>query len=203
MKVLLFLLLFSFSVFSAQKFQIIYQNDDYSTAYIADKNGKVIKKLDDSFGLNYRPETLGYFSIFSIRGEEGWTAVDINGKKLFQVLNTEKGTPSPDDVINNRIRIVGRDGKIGFADGKGKIVIQPQFEIVSSFHKGKAIIGKECRDILWNDHPGETDCKHYYTQCEKYGYINDKGKIIEFGKYTFEEIAGKIKWKQIIQIISP
>lgn len=200
MKVLLFLLLFS--VISAQKFQIIYRNNNYSTAYIADKNGKIIKKLDDSFGLNYRPGTMGYFSIFAINGEEGWTAVDINGKKLFQVLNSEIGTPSPDDVIDGKIRIVGKNGKIGFADEKGKVIIRPQFEEVSSFHKGKAIIGEGCKAIPWT-HSQETDCRHYYTQCKKYGYIDEKGKIIEFGEYTFEEIAKKIKWEQDYSETSP
>ncbi|MEJ5104264.1 WG repeat-containing protein [Chryseobacterium sp. MYb328] len=195
-KILFFVALFLFSMTPAQKkFQIIYQNGDYYTAYIADKNGKVIRKLDDSFGLNYRPETLGYFSIFSIKGEDGWTAIDINGKKLFKVLNTEIGTMSPDDIIQKKIRIVDENNKIGFADEKGRIVIKPRFEEVSSFYHGKAIIGEKCKKKSLNDHPQEQGCQHYFIECENNGYINTKGEVIELGKYTFEEIANKIKWK--------
>lgn len=195
-KDLLFLFIFGFSMISAQKkFQIIYQNNDYSTSYIADKNKKVIKKLDDSYILNYRPETLGYFSIFAMREDSGWVAVDIDGNKLFKVLNTEVGTPSPDDIVENRIRIVDEQERIGFADEKGKIIIQPQFEMVTTFHNGKAIIGEKCKQVPWDMHPGENDCKHYSVECEKYGYINSKGKVIELGTHTFDEIVKKINWK--------
>ena len=87
------------------------------------------------------------------------------------------------------------EGKIGFANKKGKIIISPEFEQVTNFHKGKAIIGKECTKIPWLDHPTESDCNHYSVKCEKNGYINRKGKMIELGNFTFEEIANKIGWK--------
>ncbi|WP_419868723.1 WG repeat-containing protein [Chryseobacterium sp. CT-SW4] len=194
---IIFFFLFQ-NTLAQKKFQIIYQDDDYSTSIIADKKGKVIKTLDKNvYGINYRPETLGYFSIFSIINEKGWTAIDINENQLFQVLNTEYGTPSPDDLVENKIRIVDKNGKIGFANKKGKIIIQPKFEQASTFHNGKAIIGRKCRMIPWLEHPIETDCHHYSVKCEEEenGYINKKGKIIELGKFTFNEIANKIKWK--------
>ena len=183
--------------FSQKKFQIIYLDNDYSTSVIADKNRKLIKKLGSSiYGINYRPETLGYFSIFSLKDDNsGWTAIDINENRLFNVLNTEYGTPSPDDIIENRIRIVDKSGKIGFANKYGKIIIPPKFEQVSSFHNGKAIIGEKCKMIPWLEHPKETDCHHYSIKCENQGYINKKGEIIELGKFTFEEIANKINWE--------
>ena len=190
------IILSSQNLYSQKKFQIIYQNDDYYTSIIADKNGTVIKKLDSAvYGLNYRPGTMGYFSIFSIKGERGWTAIDINGNKLFEVLNTEIGTPSPDDLIENKIRILDNEDKIGFANNRGVIIIKPQFEQASSFHNGKAIIAEKCKNIPWNEHPNESDCHHYTTKCEKHGYINTKGEVLLFGEYTFEEIATKIKWK--------
>ncbi|MEJ8591624.1 WG repeat-containing protein, partial [Riemerella anatipestifer] len=197
MKILTFFisLIFLFSCKSQEQFQVIYLDEDYKTSYIADKNRNVIKKLDDSYGLNYRPETMGYFSIFSIAGEDGWTAIDINENKLFKVYNTEFGTPSPDDIIENRIRIVNSKGKIGFANKKGKIIIPPQFEMVSSFNKGKAIIAEKCVRKPWIEHPKENDCQHYSIECQKHGYINKKGKIIKFGNFTFEEIQNQINWE--------
>ncbi len=77
----------------------------------------------------------------------------------------------------------------------GKIIIKPQFEIATSFHKGKAIIGENCEKIPWNLHAKENDCHHYSTVCKRTGYINKKGEILEIGNYTFEQIQKKIKWK--------
>lgn len=185
------------SLFSQKKFKIIYQNNDYYTSIIADKNGNVIKKLDSAvYGLNYQPDTIGYFSIFSIKGEQGWTAIDIDENRLFEVLNTEIGTLSPDDLIENKIRIVDQEGKIGFANNRGKIIIKPQFEQATSFHNGKAIIAEQCQNIPWTENPDEGDCHHHSTECKRHGYINRKGEILQFGEYTFEEIASKIKWKK-------
>ncbi|MCW3161706.1 WG repeat-containing protein [Chryseobacterium oryctis] len=192
--ILLFFIVLSCN--SQKKFQIIYLNDNYRISYIADRNRNVIKKLDSSYSLNYQPETLGYFSIFSIQGEEGWTAIDINEKKLFKVYNTEIGTPSPDDIIENRIRIVDSKDKIGFGDKKGNIVIQPQFEMASSFHNGKAMIAEKCEKIPWETlQKNHGDCEHYSIVCKKHGYINKKGEILKFGDYTFEQIQKEIGWK--------
>ena len=200
MKLKLFFLTFlalSQTIFAQKKFQIIYLNEDYYTSIIADKNRKIIKKLDSSvYGLNFRPETLGYFSIFSLKdGNSEWTAIDINENRLFNVLNTEYGTPSPDYLIENKIRIIDENGKIWFTNKYGKIIIPRKLEQISSFHNGKAIIGENCKMIPWLEHPKENDCNHYSIKCEKHGFINKKGEIIEIGKYTFEQIADKIKWK--------
>ncbi|MDO5616597.1 MAG: WG repeat-containing protein [Cruoricaptor ignavus] len=180
---------------SAKKFKIINQNDDYNTYYIADKKGKIIKKLDSSYQVNFNEDSLGYFTVFYIKGEKGWMAINIDENRLFEVYNTEIGTPSPDVLIENKIRIIDANNRIGFANKKGKIVIKPQFEMVSSFHKNKAIIGEECEKIPWAEHPEEADCQHYSIQCKKHGFINKKGKIIKFGNYTFEEIQKEIDWK--------
>lgn len=196
LKFILVLFIISNMVFGQKKFQIIYQNDDYRTPIMADKSGKIIKKLDSTiYGLNYQPETVAYFSIFSIKDVKGWTAIDVNENRLFEVYNTEDGTPSPDNVIENRIRIVGKNDKIGFADKKGKILIQPSFDYVSEFHHGKAIVAENCKKVPWIEHPSESDCRHYSTVCEKYGAIDKKGKTILDTKYSYEEVAKKIKWE--------
>ncbi|MEO8254351.1 MAG: WG repeat-containing protein, partial [Flavobacterium sp.] len=135
------------------------------------------------------------FAVFGIKGENDWFAIDSNEKKLFKVYNTSFGEPSPDKLIENKIRIVDDNGKIGFADSNGKIIIKPQFEIVTSFHKGKAIIGETCTKIPWNQHATEVDCHHYTIECKKQGYIDQNGTILEIGNFTFEEIQKKIKWK--------
>jgi hypothetical protein len=39
--------------------------------------------------------------------------------------------------------LIFRDGKYGYADGTGKVIIQPAFENAAPFHDGLARIGNE------------------------------------------------------------
>lgn len=188
-------LLLKTACFSQTKFQIVTQNDDYETYYVADGKGEIIKQLDTIYHLAFQSETMGYFHVFAIEGQKGWCAIDFNEKILFHVYNTENGTPSPDEIVNDRIRIVEND-LVGFANEKGEIVIKPQFEIASGFNNGHAIIAKKCSLVPWDleEHLAGT-CEHYSTVCEQHGYIDLTGKIIKFGDFTFEEMAKKAGWK--------
>ena len=175
---------------------------DFSVFQVLDEKGNLIKELDTSkYIICFDENKLGYFSIFAIKNKRGWIAIDSQEKQLFEVYNTSIGEPSPDYLIDGKIRIVDEDGKIGFADDKGKVIIKPQFEEASSFYKGKAIIGKTCEKVPWNiqEEFNHSDCQHYSIECKEYGYIDEKGKIMFMGNYTFEEIAEKINWKSQYQ----
>ena len=74
-----------------------------------------------------------------------------------EVIHNFKGGEGELDTRN----FVDENNKIGFADHKGKIIIKPQFEIATTFHKGKAIIGKGCEKIPWDEHAKEEDCQHF------------------------------------------
>jgi hypothetical protein len=178
--------------FSQDKFKVLYLNNDYKTHYLANESNTIIKKLDSTYSIAYDPESFAHFKIFAIQGEKGWCAIDINEKILFKVFNTEIGTPSPDDLTNGLIRIE-QDSLIGFANEMGEIVIQPKFEIATSFENGYAIIGKRCKKVPWDENHNEQGCNHYSIVCDQHGYIDLKGNIIEFGEFTFEEIAERIK----------
>lgn len=178
--------------FSQEKFKVLYLNDDYKTHFLANENDSIIKKLDSTYIIAYQPDLFGYFHVFAIQGENGWCAIDVNETILFKVYNVEIGTLSPDDLTNGLIRIE-QDSLIGFANEIGEIVIQPKFEIATSFENGYAIIGKTCKKIPWDEKHTEYDCKHYSIVCDQHGYIDLKGNIIEFGEFTYEEIAEIIK----------
>ena len=201
MKYLICLLIFlSFINASAQeKFKIKeVEGKDYKSAYyIVNEKGKAVKQLDTTkYLMCFTQEKYGYFAIFLIKGYSSWCAIDINEKILFNVYNTSYGEPSPDELRENKIRIVDENEKLGFADYKGNIIIKPQYEAASSFYKDKAIIGEKCSKIPWGDHEEEAGgCHHYSIDCTRAGYINTKGSIIEIGDFTFEEMAKKIKWK--------
>ncbi|WP_207420244.1 WG repeat-containing protein [Desertivirga brevis] len=165
--------------------------------YLVDDKGKTVRKLDTArfkmFLSGFRP---GYFAVFSIKGVKGWSAIDINEKILFKVYNTSSGELSPDELREGKIRIVDASGKIGFANSLGKVVIKPQFEIASSFYKGKAMIGQKCKNVPWDKHEDESSAFHHYSiVCQEQGYINSEGKVVLIGNFTYEQIKKRIKWK--------
>jgi hypothetical protein len=173
------------------------KTDTWRNIYsLVDENGKLIRKLDTAkYFTCFNPDQYVYFAIFGVKGRFGWAAIDANEKLLFNVYNTSFGEPTPDYLVENKIRIVDEKNLIGFANNKGQVIIKPQFEIVTSFHKGKAIIGQTCEKVPWDEHAEESDCHHYSITCKRNGYINAKGVILKIGKFSFEQIKKEIDWK--------
>lgn len=188
-----------FNIVTAQtKFKVVgTEIENWRNIYsLVDEYGKTLKVLDAAkYYISMNDDTLGYFAIFGKKNSPGWSAIDVNENILFQVFNTSFGEPSPDYLIENKIRIIDNEDKIGFANEKGEIIIEPQFEIATSFYNGKAIIGKKCKKIPWGNHEDENGCHHYSITCEYQGYIDEKGTILKLGNYTFDEIKEEIDWK--------
>ena len=193
----LLLLMFN-NVYGQKKFKVeAKETGTWRGRYcLVDEQGNVIRQLDSSkYYISFNNGRYGYFAVFGKKGSSGWIAIDANENELFKVYNTSFGEPSPDNLIENKIRIIDKNEKIGFANDKGEIIIMPQFEIASPFHNGKAIIGQTCKKIPWEEHAKETDCHHYSILCEKHGYINAKGLVLKIGDYSFEAIMKEIDWK--------
>ncbi|SEH56505.1 WG containing repeat-containing protein [Paenimyroides aquimaris] len=190
---------FLFNIVTAQtKFKVVgTEIENWRNIYsLVDEYGKTLKVLDTAkYYISMNDDTIGYFAIFGKKNSPGWSAIDVNENILFQVFNTSFGEPSPDYLIENKIRIIDNEDKIGFANEKGEIIIEPQFEIATSFYNGKAIIGKKCKKIPWGNHEDENGCHHYSITCEYQGYIDEKGTILKLGNYTFDEIKEEIDWK--------
>lgn len=190
---------FIFNIITAQtKFKVVgTETENWRNIYsLVDEYGKALKVLDTAkYYISMNDDTLGYFAVFGKKNSPGWSAIDVNENILFQVFNTSFGEPSPDYLVENKIRIIDNEDKIWFANEKGEIIIEPQFEIATSFYNGKAIIGKKCKKIPWGNHEDENGCHHYSITCEYQGYIDEKGTILKLGNYTFDEIKEEIDWK--------
>ena len=93
-------------------------------------------------------KTIGF-----VYGTGGIMCIDNTGKELFEVFNYDNG---PDPASNGLLRIV-KDGKIGYANLKGKVVIEPQFKCAWPFEKGKAKVSYNCNFVkdgeitLWKE----------------------------------------------------
>ena len=176
----------SFSCSTQKKFQIIYDSQSQIN-YIADKNGNNLKSLDKKYILAFQPDKIEYFKIFS--GNNHWNAIDINGNILFEIPDEDYNVPSPAYLSENRIRFI-ENGKVGFRNRKGKIIIPPKFEYAEQFHNGKSVIGEKC---VYIEEKAESANnvnyeKHYKTECQKFGIINKRGDILKFGNFSYQQI---------------
>lgn len=196
--IILFVLFYSFC-YGQKKFKVeVKERESWKQTFsLVDEQGKFIQQLDTAkYYISLNNRQYGYFAIFGIKNQPGWTAINAEEKILFKVYNTSSGEPTPDGLNENKIRIVDEKNRIGFANSKGEIIIKPQFEIASSFHNGMAIIGTSCRTEPWSKHANESGCNHYSIICKNHGYINEKGVVIKLGNYSFDQIAKEINWKE-------
>ncbi len=78
-----------------------------------------------------------------INGKTVCIAIDNEGNELFEIYWFENG---PDYLEDGRFRII-KDGKIGYADAYGNIIITPQYECADFFRKGMAKVTYSCELI--------------------------------------------------------
>lgn len=102
-----------------------------------------------------------------LKDRKGVYAIDRNEKILFQVCSYEIG---PDIISNGLFRII-ENGKIGFANMNGEIVIKPRFQFVYPFQEnGFAIF---CENGTWS----MLD-KYIPVIKGKWGVINRQGVVV-------------------------
>jgi hypothetical protein len=86
-----------------------------------------------------------YYDTFDVFGivydqTKGMIAINKDEEVLFNVFAFDNG---PDYVSDGLFRIVV-EGKIGYADIKGRIVIEPSFKCAYPFQEGKAKVAFDC-----------------------------------------------------------
>ncbi|MBK8500785.1 MAG: WG repeat-containing protein [Saprospiraceae bacterium] len=74
--------------------------------------------------------------------------INQQGQRLYEVLWFDNG---PDYLEEGVFRIL-RDGKIGYADTTGRIVIEAQFECAEPFADGKARVSYNCDIVKDGEH---------------------------------------------------
>jgi hypothetical protein len=77
----------------------------------------------------------------TVRVDDGWMYVDRYGKALITGVPTFDNGP---DYFNDGLVRFVKDGKYGFANRTGRVVIQPIYDGAMPFEKGKAKVCKGC-----------------------------------------------------------
>lgn len=92
------------------------------------------------------------------------------GKELFYVFKCDNG---PDYLKEGLFRMMDEQGRIGFADSSGNVVIHPQFLYATPFANGHAYV---------TEHGGESnEREHTSWQSDEWKIINRNGnKLLEY-----------------------
>lgn len=97
-------------------------------------------------------------------------AIDRNENILFDAYMFDNG---PDWLEDGLFRII-RNGKIGYADKNGVIVIEPKFECAEQFENGIARVALDCRLVK-----DEYDSEHSRMESDSWFYIDKKGNKVK------------------------
>ena len=146
---LFFLLLVNLNSFSQPQSKINYLllvNDSTTGRYgYKDPNGKIVipfGKYSIAFTDTFRTHAI------VLKPGEGFIAINRNEKILYHIYTFDNG---PDEPSEGLYRII-KNGKIGYANLKGKIVIAPQFICAYPFKGGKAKVSSNCTTHKQGEH---------------------------------------------------
>ncbi len=99
--------------------------------------------------------------------KSGFYAIDQKENRLYEVYWFDNGP----DYVNDGLFRIKRNSKIGYANTKGEIIIEPQFDCANTFENEKAKVTFDCELKKVGEH---TEMKS-----DNWFYIDKTGKRIE------------------------
>ena len=93
--------------------------------------------------------------------------IDQNGTELYEVFKYDSG---PDYLESGLFRII-KNGKIGYANSNGKIIIEPRFDCAYPFNGDYALVSDNCEMIK--------EGENFIWKSEKWYQITTDGKRVE------------------------
>lgn len=151
------------TLFRVSKSEFYEMGDDF--AFVNQKGDTIIssEKIYYTF-----KDTITTFGIVIEKETSDLIGINRKGERLFEIYKYDNG---PDYISEGLFRII-KNGKIGYANEKGEIIIKPQFECASNFDNGIATVTYDC--YLYYDLD-----KHLRSESESWFEINKTGKRIE------------------------
>src|SRR5690606_28017265 len=136
-------------------------------------------------------DTIKEIAFVAIRHEgsfsvKGLYAINKKEEILFQVYPFDNG---PDYLSEGLFRILDEEGRIGFANMDGEVVISPRYAYIDAFKGGLASFCDGCKKKTYisnKDNPIRLEGDQYQFEGEeiiidsrrKYGFINQKGDTV-------------------------
>lgn len=108
-----------------------------------DENGKTVLLPIYLFALDFNKA--GTTAVFT---DSGWVYIDKKGAVLFSVLAFDNGA----DYLSCGLSRFTENGKIGYFNESGRIVISPLFDFAFPFKNGSALVCSECLTVKNGEH---------------------------------------------------
>nr|WP_315033883.1 WG repeat-containing protein [uncultured Chryseobacterium sp.] len=186
-KTFLFIVMMPVLSFSQKKEVLQYFKSKDSLVGVKDQNGKIIipaefrvySNLEDGEPINEETIYFDGFKKGEAKEKNAWGYVyDKKGNFLYRPFFYDNGA----DYFSEGLRRLVNNGKVGFADRNGKIVIEAQHDFVSPFNYGYASF---CDGCDWE----KTDDEHKAIVGGIWGVINTRGEIVQpIMKYTDKDV---------------
>ena len=112
----------------------------------------------------------------------GIVAINNKGERLFKVMWRDELMHEPDNVCDGLFRILDDEGKIGFADTLGHVVIKPQFQCALPFKSGHARVAYHGKMVEKEDYSD--------WESDEWFYIDKKGQRVEVKEGSRRCITG-------------
>ena len=93
---------------------------------------------------------------------------DRESRKKYDAYLFDNG---PDYVSEGLFRIVGRNGRIGYADTTGRVVIRPHYEAAYPFQDGHATVARQARKVWIGE--------HFYWESDRWKEVDPKGRKVK------------------------
>jgi hypothetical protein len=157
-------------------------------------NGRITARLDSAVYEKCYTVRFSHFAIVTFKNRKGFWAIDRHKKLLFRVFDKSNNGLYPDTLGGGLIRITDTSGKIGFANAEGLVVAKPIYDYATAVYKSTAIVGRNCKPEAVGEYKATdgTTGAIYETTCRQAGFIDSKGKLRWWGKYTIKEL--QMKW---------
>lgn len=135
----------------------------YTSGYIDAKGDTVIPL--DKYTRCFTDTVRNYVIVLTAEGK--LIGINKKEKKLFNAVWSGEGTPvgESDGMI-----LITENGKYGFANSKGEIVIKPSYDCASSFYEGTAKVSNDC---------SEGEDEHERWKMNTWFEIDKKGSVVK------------------------
>jgi hypothetical protein len=98
--------------------------------------------------------------------DQGWAYIDEAGRTVIRPLVLDNGP----DYFRDGVARFSRNGKVGFFDARGKVVIQPVYAYAMPFSEGRAVVCDGCAEIEQGEHRS--------VKGGKWGFIDRRGQLV-------------------------
>jgi hypothetical protein len=156
---LLWLLILAGHLTAGQTKLVSFEEDDkwgYKNA-----SGQVVIKPQFVMANDFLPEGIG-----AVLDKQGWAYINKKGKIIIRPFVFDNGP----DYFREGLARYELNGKMGFFDKRGRVVIRPQFEFAYWFQEGLSAICMGCKTARVGEYG--------VVGGGKWGYINKKGRMV-------------------------